>query len=71
MVAASSGFSLLDAAALDDVSARELLDAIADSASSPNLTLWNEPEDSELLPALHNQGWSEILRQHEMTIAID
>jgi hypothetical protein len=48
------------------VGGKALLAALIERSDGGELTVVNEPEGSELLPALFDAGWTEIMRQHEM-----
>jgi GNAT superfamily N-acetyltransferase len=61
---------LHDLAALDALSARALLAALVDSQPRRFISLINEPEGSEALPALNDGGWVEQLRQNEMVLEL-
>jgi ribosomal protein S18 acetylase RimI-like enzyme len=63
-----AGFGLLDAAAGDGDAARRLVAVIGARGAGRQLSFVNEPEESELLPALLAAGWIESMRQHEMVV---
>jgi ribosomal protein S18 acetylase RimI-like enzyme len=64
--ATDTAVRLADIAALDAMSAQTLLAALIEREPDQPITIVNEPEGSEALPALLDAGWVEDLRQHEM-----
>jgi GNAT superfamily N-acetyltransferase len=65
---ANGALRLHDLAASDVAAAQALLASIIERWPETAISLVNEPEGSEVLPALFDAGWVEVMRQHEMVL---
>jgi GNAT superfamily N-acetyltransferase len=61
---------IADIAAVDQNAAQTLLAALIQREPDKSIALVNEPEASNALPALHDLGWQEVMRQHEMRLEV-
>jgi len=61
---------IADLAAIDHDAAQTLLVALIQREAGKSISIVNEPEASNALPALYDLGWNEVMRQHEMVFAV-
>jgi ribosomal protein S18 acetylase RimI-like enzyme len=66
----ASSIRIADIATIDHDSALTLLAALIQREPDKSIALVNEPEASIVLPALHDLGWQEVMRQHEMRVEL-
>lgn len=59
-----------DVAAIDQNAAHTILAALIHREPDASISVMNEPEGSNALPALYDLGWIEVMRQHEMVLEI-
>ena len=62
---------IADLAATDANSAQTLLTVLIQRNPTKPISLINEPDTSNTLPALNALGWQEVMRQHELILALE